>query len=318
MRENKGKSIIALPTDYIIIDTETTGLDYECCEIIEVSALKYRNGQLVDKFASLMQPEPYEITTDNDELMLEYVEEFITQLTGITNEMLATAPKPAEVLPALLDFLGDSLLIGHNVSFDVNFLYDSAELNLGRFLTNDFIDTMRIARKLFPDLKHHRLKDISAACGVTPSGAHRAESDCLTTAACYESMRTMILAEQTEDEFARRFSKSYSNALKGIHATTDDIDDTNPIYGKVVVFTGAMTTMTRKEGFQSVANLGGIPQDSITKKTNYLVIGNEEFASCVKNGKTKKMQKAESYQAKGEEISIISETAFFDMLSDWL
>lgn len=327
MREHKGKSIIALPSEYVVIDTETTGLDYECCDIIEVSAVRFADGEVVDKITSLVKPKL--VTTyypcRNDgagETVTRYVDQFITDLTGITNEMLEAAPEPAEVMPKLLAFLEDSVLIGHNANFDVNFLYDSAEASCGASLSNDFIDTLRIARKVFPELKHHRLSDIALACGVSADGTHRAEADCMTTAACFEHMRKTILSTQTEAEFAYRFSSAwksgnYNDSLKNISATVDQIDDTNPIFGKVVVFTGAMTTMPRKEGFQLVANLGGTPADSITKKTNFLVIGGEEFASCVKNGKTTKMKKAESYQAKGEEITILSEAAFFDMVSDW-
>lgn len=324
MREHKGKSIIALPSDYVVIDTETTGLDYDYCEVIEVSAVRYSGGAIVDKFTTLVKPELTETyyplrNGGEGEWVARYVDEFITDLTGITNEMLADAPDPVEVLPKFMDFVKDSVLIGHNVNFDINFLYDAAERHCGLTLSNDFIDTMRIARKLLPDLKHHRLSDVAAACGVTVPDAHRAEADCLTTAACFAEMKARILALGTEADFRKRFVKVYINSdyLKNITAETAEIDETNPIYGKGVVFTGSMSTMPRKEGLQLVANLGGIPQDSITKKTNFLVIGSEEFASCVKNGKTRKMQKAESYKAKGEEIEILSEAAFFDMISDW-
>lgn len=324
MREHKGKSLIALPSDYVVIDTETTGLDYDYCDVIEVSAVRFANGQQVDKFTSLVKPPlctTYYPCRNNGEgeTVTRYVDDWITDLTGITNEMLESAPEPSEVIPAFLDFIGNAVLVGHNVNFDVNFLYDAADRLSGKLLTNDFIDTMRIARKVFPELKHHRLSDVAAACGVAAPNAHRAEADCLTTAACFEEMRKRILATEAETDFQKRFVKAHISRdyLKNITADTDQIDETNPIYGKAVVFTGAMSTMSRKDGLQLVANLGGIPQDSITKKTNFLVIGSEEFASSVKNGKTRKMQKAEGYKAKGEEISILSESAFFDMISDW-
>lgn len=324
MRAHKGKSLIALPSDYVVIDTETTGLDYDYCDIIEVSAVRFTDGQQVEKFTSLVKP-PLRTTyypcrnNGEGETVTRYVDDYITDLTGITNEMLEAAPEPSEVIPAFMDFIGNTILVGHNVNFDVNFLYDAAERVGGKLLTNDFIDTMRIARKLMPELEHHRLSDVAAACGVSAPNAHRAEADCLTTAACFEEMKQRILAAETEASFQKRFVKAHisSDYLKSITAETDQIDDTNPIYGKAVVFTGTMSTMSRKDGLQLVANLGGIPQDSITKKTNFLVIGSDEFSSSVKNGKTRKIQKAESYKVKGEDISIISEAAFFDMISDW-
>lgn len=320
MSKNKGKSIIALPSDYVVIDTETTGLDFRHNHIIEISAIRYSKGNAVDKFTSLIKPPLLTTNHDEGEQSPKYVDDFITNLTGITNEMLDTAPAPAKVIPAFLDFIGNSILIGHNVNFDINFLCNAAERVGNHFLTNDFIDTMRIARKVFPELEHHRLSDVSEACGVAAPNAHRAEADCLTTAACYEQMKARIFAEETEETFQKRFTRTsrYAADLKTITAATDQIDDTNPIYGKTVVFTGAMSTMTRKEAFQLVADLGGIPHNSITKETNYLVIGNKEFASSVKDGKTNKMLKAESYLEKGQEIAIISESSFQDLLLDWI
>lgn len=319
MREHKGKSIIALPSDFVVIDTETTGLDYDLCHLIEVSALKYANGVCVDAFTTLIQPpltEAYSFGEDGEmEIAKHYVDEFISELTGITNEMLADAPELESVLPDFLDFIGDSILIGHNVNFDINFLYDAAMDVCQRPVQNDYIDTLRVARKVFPNLQHHRLSDVAQACGIAAEGAHRAEDDCRTTAACYEAMRSLILTSTTEDAFVDLFKYRYEKGLATIQATTDEIDPTNPIYGKVVVFTGTLSSMPRKDAFQIVANLGGIPENSINAQTNYLVIGNAEFVKSVKEGKTNKMKKAESMIQKGFEISVISEAAFFDLIS---
>ena len=318
MREYKGSSIIALPSDYVVIDTETTGLDYDYCNLIETTAVRYQNGQPTKTFSTLIKPPDYEAYDDeSNSWHHEYVDEFITQLTGITNEMLADAPSEADVIPGLLDFLGDSILIGHNVNFDINFIYDAAE-RCGRHFSNDFVDTLRISRKVFPDLPHHRLSDVAKACDVKQEGEHRAEYDCNTTARCYEIIRNRILAEESEMEFKSKFlGSSYRKSLEQIVATTDIIDDTNPIYGKIVVFTGTLSSMERKAAYQIVLNLGGIPKDGITKKTNFLVVGSDDFASSVKNGKTNKMVKAETYRQSGLDITTLSEAAFFDMISDF-
>ncbi len=307
MRENKGHSIIDLPSEYVVIDTETTGLDFDFCDIIEVSALRYADGRCVGSYSSLVNPGCP-------------VDSFITDLTGITNEMLEVAPGPGKVMPALRDFIGHSVLIGHNVSFDVNFLYDAFERHCSDDLRNDHIDTLRIARKVFPELAHHRLSDVAAACSVPQPDAHRAEADCIVTAQCYEAMRARILADGSLEDFKRRFNTkraNYQASLANITATVDEIDDTNPIYGKTVVFTGALSSMGRKEALQIVANLGGTPADSITAKTNYLVIGAADFAKSVKDGKTTKMKKAEALRLKGADIATISETAFFDLIADY-
>lgn len=320
-RENKGNSIIALPSSYVVIDTETTGLDYEYNNLIEVCAIHYSNGEPMRSFSSLIQPPlSHSYDYEADEWKDEYVDEYITELTGITNEMLENAPSAEQVIPEFLEFIGDALLIGHNVHFDINFLYDAAKA-CGRVLTNDFIDTLRISRKVLPDLKHHRLSDITAYYNIENDRAHRAESDCKATAQCYERLRTQVLANCTEDAFQSQFKRNYkkrADTLANITATVTDIDKTNPVYGRVVVFTGALSSMERKDAFQIVANLGGIPKDSVTKKTNFLVIGNADFVASVKNGKTNKMKQAEDYRRKGCDILVVSENTFFEMISEFV
>lgn len=320
-REKKGKSIIALPRDYVVIDTETTGLDYDFCDLIEVSAIRYSNGNRSGTFSTLIKPPLTECyRPDSDSWEKKYVDSYITELTGITNEMLENAPTLDQVIPDFLDFISGDLLIGHNANFDINFLYDAAE-SCGIVLANDYIDTLRMARKVFPELKHHRLIDIATELCVAYESAHRAQNDCVITAQCYERMREQILLNGSEEDFKRQFKRNCrkrAEMLSSISATVAEIDETNPIYGKIVVFTGALSSLERKDAFQIVANLGGIPKDSITKKTNYLIVGNSDFAQSVKDGKTTKMVQAEEYRKKGCDILTMSESAFFDLISDYL
>lgn len=317
MRDQKGSSIISLPEEYIVIDTETTGLDYDFCEIIEVSALKCSGGVVTDQFSSLIRPRvrySYKPGETN-----KYIDDFIVNLTGITNEMLDNASTADVVIPQFLEFIGDAVLIGHNANFDVNFLYDASVENTELPLRNDFIDTLRIARKVFPEMAHHRLVDVAEACCVAQDNAHRALDDCYITFRCYEAMREKILQTQTEGEFQRAFKYGkkirYMERLNNVTAT-EEIDETNPIFGKVVVFTGTLSSMPRHDAFQIVANCGGIPETNLTMKANFLVIGKGDFAKSVKDGKTNKMKKAESFREKGCEITVLSEDAFFDMIQN--
>ncbi|MBM6968652.1 PolC-type DNA polymerase III [Pseudoramibacter alactolyticus] len=157
----KKESIIAFPEDYVVIDIETTGMSPKYDEIIELSAINVCNNQIQDHYSSLVQPPAY-LTSDGDspELITEFVPEFITELTGITNQMLSDAPTIDKVLPEYLDSIGDQLVIGHNVSFDINFIrQNSMSLGLSEFNPN-YTDTLRICRKLFHEKHHHRLKDV--------------------------------------------------------------------------------------------------------------------------------------------------------------
>lgn len=317
-REHKGASLIDFPDEYICLDVETTGLDFENDEIIEITALHVKDGSILDKFSTLVKPRPYETyDDDSDSYYFEYVSNFITELTGISNEMLKTAPDPENVFPAFYEFIGESVLVGHNVNFDINFIYDAFE-NCGLKLCNDFIDTMRIARKALPELKHHRLRDIASYFSITQDCTHRAEADANTTFLCFGELKSLVLATRSIEEFREEFKPkknyNYKKSLEGIAPTVEEIDETNPFFGKVVVFTGALSSMPRREAFQSVVNLGGIPENRITQKTNFLIVGSEEFAASVKNGKTSKMKKADEYKLKGQDISVFSELTFFEML----
>lgn len=321
-REFKGKSTIALPVDYVVIDTETTGLDFEWCSIIEVSAIRYENNAEVARFSSLVKPPLEEVyfpfREEGEQHIVRYVDDFIADLTGITNEMLESAPEPDEVIPQFLEFIGDSVLIGHNVSFDVNFLYDAAGQVCEQPLKNDHINTVRIARKVFPECEHYRLSDVAEACQVLQGSAHRALADCEVTAACYQKMRSLVLENMTEEEFQRLFKKSalnYTKYIEQIDLTSIVPDEESPLFGKTVVFTGTLEKMPRKQALDLVAKIGGMPSDSLTKATNYLVVGNGEFVKSVKDGKSSKMKKAEAMALKGVDIRVISESAFWNLVN---
>lgn len=336
-RPEKGENIIDFPEEYIAVDLETTGLDFQYDEIIEVGAVRVKSGEIISQFSSLIRPsQSHCLLTANNlkemgfdnfgDLNQEQVDkffsthlipEYIEKLTGIANKDLLSAPQANDVLTEFLSFVDGSILVGHNINFDVNFLYDALE-KMNVSFTNDFIDTMRISRKLYTEMPHHRLVDLTERLGVKQSIKHRALEDAMATAQCYEIMKKEILLTQSFSEFISKFAKTkfdnYKQSLSDIKPTVADVDETNPVFGKVVVFTGTLSSVSRKEAFQIVVNLGGYPENSVTRKTNFLVVGNEEFAISVKNGKTNKMVKAENYRNQGFDISTLSENTFFEMI----
>ena len=178
-RPYKGQSLLLALDDYTAVDIETTGLSPRYSAIIEAGALKVRGGRVIDEVSLFIDP-GFSIPPG------------ITALTGITDDMLWTAPPLMDVLPCFLDFVGSDVILGHNVNFDVNFLYDKA-LSIGLPpLENDFVDTMRISRRLFKQYRHHTLADLAERFGVTPDTAHRALADCYTAMACYEHMKPLL------------------------------------------------------------------------------------------------------------------------------
>lgn len=180
---NKGSLINEFPSDYTVVDIETTGLSPASCEIIEISALKVRNDEIVDSFSSLVKP-------------TKKINSFIVNLTGITNEMVENAPKINTVLSEFVKFVSDDFILGHNVNFDINFIYDGMMKYLKKEFTNDYIDTMRLSRR-HCDLKKHNLKSLAKHYNISLKGHHRALTDCKITYDVYKSIKQDVnLKEQ--------------------------------------------------------------------------------------------------------------------------
>lgn len=261
-RPGKGESVLCLPRDYTVVDTETTGLSTESCCLIEVSALRVRQGRVAAEFSTLIRP-PWREVQKNGQWQEGYVDDFIQGLTGITDEMLEGAPLPEEALPQVEDFLGGDLLLGHNVGFDTAFLYDSFQKYLGRPLGNNSLDQLRLARKLLPQLPHHRLGDVAAALGVPYEGAHRALADCWITYGCYEKLRALALSQGTEEEFLQRFEKKKSPKPRypGVPG--------HPFYQKTLVLTGSLDTPQNRE---AVLRAGGKVGKEVAAGVDFVAI----------------------------------------------
>lgn len=300
-RKFKGKNLLAFPSNYTLIDIETTGLDPQYDSIIEISAIEIINNEPVESFTSLIYCE-------------EHIDEFVTEMTGITNDMLSEAPRIQYVLPRFKDFISDSILVGHNINFDINFLYDNFEDILGEPLTNNFIDTMRLSRRILPELRHHRLKDIANHYKISLEGLHRALNDCKITNECFTNIKKDVINQFDSIETFIKITKTKLNA-KNITTSNTEFDVTHPLYGKECVFTGVLQKMLRKDAMQIVVDFGGICGNTVTSKTNFLILGNNDYCPTIKGGKSSKHKKAEQFKLNGNDIEIISESVFYDIIN---
>ncbi|MCM1061722.1 MAG: exonuclease domain-containing protein [Eubacterium sp.] len=302
IRPYKGINMLKLADKYTVVDIETTGLSPHYDAIIELSALKVEDGTIVDEFSELVNPGGF-------------IPNFITELTGITNEMVEKCLPISDVLPKFLEFVKNSLIVGHNVNFDINFIYDNATDFLDVPFPNDFVDTMRISRRLIDGLPHYKLQNLAEYFKVDYSGAHRALEDCKITYMCYEKLKK-IVSDNPEKADALKYDRYYSSTrARNVHTDVLDFDEEHPLFGKVCVITGELS-MTRAEAMQAIADVGGINADGITKKTNYLIVGGYEYSKYGTGFKSTKRKKAEEYKLKGMDIEIISEDVFLSMLSE--
>lgn len=308
-KRNKGKSLLEFPNEYVVIDVETTGLNPSYDFIIELSAVKIKNNAIIDTFSTLVKPD--EVLYEDESPNKYYVDDFITELTGITNEMLKNAPCISDVLEQFLSFVGNNIIIGHNVNFDINFIYDDTLEILNRDFSNDFVDLLRISRKVFPDFEDHKLSTLADNFKVEVERSHRAEDDCITTFKCFEFCRNYV--EKNQIDIQPYYVGKHLN-LNEIHANVTEFDEVHPLYKKHVVFTGTLEKMSRKDAAQIVANFGGILENGVTKKTNYLVLGNNDYCKTIKDGKSTKQKKAETLILKGQDLQIIPEDIFYELI----
>ena len=170
---------INFPEDYVVLDLETTGLSPASDEIIDIAAVRYISGAKVSEFSTLVKPSipiPQEIT----------------DITGITDDMVADAPDIDEALDGLSMFLNpDDLVVGHNVGFDVRFLA-AAYSRIGEEFAPEIFDTCGVSRILYPELPKHRLIDLMKAFGIRESQSHTAYDDCEMCNACLQHMKESV------------------------------------------------------------------------------------------------------------------------------
>ncbi|HHW32084.1 MAG TPA: PolC-type DNA polymerase III [Clostridiaceae bacterium] len=171
---NDQMSIVSNPRDYllddafVVFDIETTGLNAVNDKIIEIAAVMIKEGEIIDTFQSLINPDIN-------------ISEFITRLTGISNDMVKDSPGIAEVLKNFLDFVGDLPVVAHNAPFDTGFIINKAK-EIGRPFTNPIIDTLQLCRCLFPELERHKLDIVAKHLGISLDNHHRALDDATATA----------------------------------------------------------------------------------------------------------------------------------------
>ena len=171
----KGKSLLVFLKDYVALDVETTGLSPRTDKIIEIGMVRVRNGVEEKCYSALIHPG-------------RQVSARITQLTGITNEMLSGAPPMEDVLDNILAFIGSDVIVGHNVNFDIGFMQAACMDVLNTGFKHDFVDTMRYSRRYFQELPNHRLGTLVCSFCVEQNQAHRALADAQATSRCYMYM----------------------------------------------------------------------------------------------------------------------------------
>lgn len=191
-----GKSDMPLFGKYVVFDLETTGINAQNERITEIGAVKYENGEIGETFCTFVNPK-------------KHIPEKITELTGISDEMVADAPTEEQAVKDFLEFCGDAVLVAHNAKFDVSFIRSACE-RCGFPFNPVYIDTVVMARKLLPNAKNYKLDTVAKNLNLRNFNHHRASDDALILAEIFNR-----LLDKLSNEFKCETVKEFNAALAG-------------------------------------------------------------------------------------------------------
>ena len=202
---SKGQTID--DTIYCVFDLETTGISFRTEKITEIGIMKVKNGEVIDSFETFVNPE-------------KPIPMRVQEITHITDDMVKDAPTIEEILPKVLEFFGDSVLVAHNADFDTSFIKYNCE-KMGLKFDNTYLDTLRLAKDLFPEYKKYKLGIIAENLGIKVEVAHRALDDVDTTVKVFNVMLKMLKDKgiKTLEEIDKaEDGKANYKKLKSYHA----------------------------------------------------------------------------------------------------
>lgn len=165
-------------SSYVVFDIETTGLSAINDMITEIGGIRVVNGEIKDTFSQLVNPE-------------RPIPEFITKLTGITDEMVKDKPTIKDVIVEFNEFIKDDVLVAHNATFDIGFIREKMRLSNIQF-NNPVLDTLELSRSVFPELKSHKLNLVAKHLGISLDNHHRAVDDAQATAEIFIKIMNLL------------------------------------------------------------------------------------------------------------------------------
>jgi DNA polymerase III epsilon subunit-like protein/endogenous inhibitor of DNA gyrase (YacG/DUF329 family) len=303
--------------DFTAIDFETAnGYRGSPCA---VGLVKVRNGVAVDERHWLIRPPE----------LVDWFAPFNVGLHGITPDMVAAAPRWCDTLPSIVEFIASDAVVSHNAGFDIGVIRYACAVDNIEWPELRFLCTLVLARRALR-LPSYRLPFVTDACGFELAGHHNALAD---ARAVVGIVRSMAEAKGVADlaglaaAYDIRIGHMSSGVYRGSVCTlggggqlvapeaSQNADPDGYLYGRVVVFTGALMSMTRQIAWGEVVNAGGIPELNTTKRTNVLVLGDFNPATLRPGAAfSGKARKAFELQDIGQDIELMTEADFLQVL----
>ena len=274
---------------FVALDLETTGFSCHAHKIIEIAAVKVDDGQIIQHYHQYVDPDMH-------------IPSEATAVNHITDDMVKGKPHIYEVLPDLLHFIGDDIIVAHNANFDFQFVAQSCMRH--RFRVPPYwFDSMKLC-DIWPDLDNRKLQTFLDAAGIENTSAHSASGDAEALA--------MLMIESMKKEFTIKLPDNFDPGYSVEHfkGTVEQIDDL--LSGKRFVVTGEIDGYSRYDFEKLIASHGGKATIKISNATDYLIVGH--YDSFPSGYRSAKYEFARNLIDNGGKIQIISPDDFFAMI----
>ena len=301
---------------WVAIDFETASMRGTPCAVglVEVEA-----GRIVDRHAWLIRPPVFEFSGFN------------VALHGITPEMCADAPAWEDSLSRILAIVGGRPLVAHNASFDIGVIRDACDVVGLTWPRLSYACTLVISRRTWPGLTTYSLPFVAAHLGLSAEAHHDAGEDASASAeiacAALNASGSLTLAELLDhahavmgvvepDHWVGCHSRGDSTAVPTEPTPDTVIRSEHPLFGKTIVFTGAIA-VPRREAQQAAVDRGAIAGKGVTRHTDFLVTGYQDLRKLAQGAnKSAKLERAEALRSGDQQIEIITESDFVQLLSN--
>lgn len=294
---HKGKERPEFLKDYTLIDIETTGLYPSRDHVTEMGGIKVRNNEVVAKYSQLVK------YPDRN-----HVPSFITKLNGITEtKILQDGLMVDQAIKEFRKFIADDIIVGYNINFDLNFIYDLTQKYNLPTLNNDYVDVLRFARLFYPRQKN-RLIDCMKRAGIAQVEQHRGLDDSLDTKKVYDDF-----AKNASPEIVEKAGRQ----IKNFSLTEDELMPwqlgfSNPVKNKTIALSPNLA-MNQHDITSLIYNLSGEVSREVTGLCDYLLVADSEFF----DQNNPQIETLTQLNHQGAAIKKLSETFFLSMLDDW-
>lgn len=287
-----GKTLQSVGT-YVVLDTETTGLSTERDRIVEISLGRYEKGVRLDHYSTLVNP-------------CIPISPAASRINHITDADVSDAPEFLDIWPRVRKFFDGSVVIGHNVTFDLGMIGHAMPPDADP-VDMTYLDTVKLAKLAFPGQPSYKLVNLVQSLGIAESQDHRAESDVELTAQLFECCRYKIVTDYKNELADRRAKREQQKAEKQAAFSW------SPLLDKNFVFTGEFQH-DRAKLEEILKTVGANLRDKVNGNTDYLVVGElknlPQWAVDRKHGKAKELAVA------GKKVQIIDEKKYLSLIHE--